>query len=105
ILPPGNCNLLIVPYFLYLANKPQFLRSTRIELGRISAGARPHKAGLPFFGRTLDLSQFTVTHVEWIARQAFQLDRALTGSVRPEITDFFAAVREVIEDGNHPVEI
>jgi hypothetical protein len=101
VLPPGKCNLLIVPYFLYLANKPQFLRSTRIELGRISSGNRAHKDGLPFFGKTLDLSQFTVTHVDWIARQAFQLDRAINGAVTPEISDFFNAVRQVVEPRQH----
>ncbi|HEY8750458.1 MAG TPA: hypothetical protein VIM11_20910 [Tepidisphaeraceae bacterium] len=104
ILPPGNCNLLIVPYFLFLADKPEFLRSTRTELSRIATGDSPFGTGIPFFGRRLDLSQFTATHIDWIANQSFSLERAVNGFVRPEVTDFFAAIRDVVEDHAQPVE-
>jgi hypothetical protein len=101
VLPPGNCNLLIVPYFLYLADRPQFLRSTHIELGRIASGSRSLRDGIPFFGRRLDLSQFTAVHIDWITRQAFCLERAVNGFVRPEVSEFFTAVRDVVEVHEH----
>ncbi len=73
-LPPGNCNLLIVPYFLYLADKPESLRGMQSELTRIDDGLQAIEEGVAFFGRRLALAHYSVKHIDWLAGQAYALE-------------------------------
>ena len=101
-LPPGNINLLIVPYFLHLAGNPSLLRDSTDALEQIASGRRAFDQGLPFYNRRLDLSIYTLNHIDWIAGQCYTLERAVNGVINPEVREYFVRLRGVIERSLQP---
>ncbi|MEM9662965.1 MAG: hypothetical protein AAF937_11730 [Planctomycetota bacterium] len=49
---------------------------------------------LPFFGAHLDVSAVTRVHLDWLEDQARRLERAATGTVRPEVDRYLTLLRE-----------
>jgi hypothetical protein len=90
-IPPESNNLLFVPYFLYVAGRPESLASTREELRQLS---HDH---LAFFGQQMDLSRLSVSHVDWISKQAQRLEAAVAGSVRADVHEYLSALRAYVE--------
>ncbi len=84
-VPPTN-GLPIVPYFSFVGDEPELLRSMTEQFERRSG------ATVAFEGRPLDLSRLPPAHVRWLAKQAFRLEVALSGEVRPEVHRYFAAL-------------
>ena len=84
-VPPKN-GLPIVPYFRYVGDEPELLRSMTEQLEQRSG------ASVDFEARPLDLSRLPPAHIRWLAKQAFRLEVALSGEVRPEVRRYFSAL-------------
>ncbi len=74
------------------------------ELARIDDGVQAIDGGVEFFGRRLALAHYSVKHIDWLAGQAYALERAVNGFVRPEVTGFFTALRNVLQPQFQPAE-
>ncbi len=92
-IPPSN-NLMLVPYFLYAGDEPQLLRRLTLDLEE----KRGHAVEL--FGKSLRIAELHPGQLEWIAKQAFRLERAAVGEVRGEVQRYFTAVDEFIARAN-----
>lgn len=79
-------NLLLVPYFLYAGDEPDVLRSVTAELER-NVGST-----ISYFGKPLDLSGLDPDLLRWLAKQAFRVESAIAGDVRPEVSRYFTAI-------------
>ena len=89
-VPPAYNNLPIIPYFYRLAGFPQPMEDFRRDLDVNGTSAT-------LFGRHVDLSRITDAHIAWLEKQAFRLERAVEGNVRPEVRDYFRALRQFVE--------
>ena len=83
---PSTNGLPLVPYFRYVGEEPGMLRSMTVQLEQRSG------ASVDFEGGPLDLSRLPPAHIRWLAKQAFRLEVALSGEVRPEVRRYFAAL-------------
>jgi len=91
-VPPETNNLLMIPYFLFLAGKPESMTSTRreLELAKLQFGR-----SIQFFGRRMNLSRLSDSHARWLEKQAFRLEQATAGRVRQDVSDYFGAIKAV----------
>lgn len=83
---PASNNLAFVPYFLFLAEEPEVLLDLTAQMERAETKT------LQFFGRELDLSGMVDTHIQWITKQAYRLEKAVAGQPREEARRYFAAL-------------
>jgi hypothetical protein len=83
---PRSNNLLLIPYFLYVGDEPQMLRRVTVDLERNTGST------IPYFGKPLDISPLDPDLLRWLAKQAFRLERAVVGEVRPEVSRYFRAI-------------
>lgn len=95
-IPPDENRLLLVPYFLFVADRPQLMNRMRDALVQITTGSGPRKDTIPFFGKQMNVSRLSVVHADWLAKQAFRLEHALVGQVRPEVAEYFNVVKEYV---------
>ncbi len=91
-VPPANNNLLMIPYFYYLAGRPE-------PLQRLTGAAQdnPSARSFPMMGRPMDLSRLSITHLAWVRKQALRLERAVVGDPREPVLRYFDALAAVVE--------
>ena len=89
-IPPVYNNLPIIPYFYLLAGPPQVMRDFRDALD--ASGSRGGK----LFGRHVDRSRITDTHVAWLEKQVGRLERAVGGAVSNQVRDYFEVLRRFV---------
>lgn len=83
---PGLNNLMIIPYFLFAGGEPATLADMTRQLTAGTART------VDLLGNRLDLGGLPAPHARWIAGEAFRVERALAGSVRPEVGRYFEAL-------------
>lgn len=87
-------NLLLIPYFIYAGGDPEPLRRQH----RILAAAMDGRGGrvVEYYGRPLDLSRLSMVHAQWLTKQAFRVERAVTGQVRDEVRVYFELIETMV---------
>lgn len=95
--PPETNNLLMVPYFLFLANDLKTMQKATEDLQSLSTSAG---TSIPFFGKDMDLYRLSSAHVDWLTKQAVRLEKAVCGAVRQEVSDYFDAIRAFVDRRN-----
>jgi hypothetical protein len=82
---PLNNNLLLVPYFLFLAGEP----TAMAEMTRYLESCDGPK--VPYFGKSLDLVGMDSNLFRWIVKQAYRLERRVAGHTREDVRRYFSA--------------
>lgn len=85
-LSPGKSNLLMVPYYLYIAGETKALEEILTDLEKKKG------QGLPFFGRLLELNRLSGEHSQWMRTQAERVELAISGEVREPVQRYFDAI-------------
>jgi hypothetical protein len=88
-VPPAN-NLLMVPYLLFVSDEPAVMQQMTRDL------EQGEGCMVPFFGTSIDLSGINPALLQWLAKQAYRLERSSTGHIRDEVTRYFAAADKFI---------
>lgn len=85
-LAPDRSNLMMVPYYLYIAGETEVLEKILADL--------ESKKGkdLPFFGRLLELNRLSAGHSKWMRTQAERVEQAISGEVREPVQQYFDAI-------------
>jgi hypothetical protein len=86
--PSRAPNIVLLPYLF-------FLGGDRDAMQRVVGYARPKLGRMPFFGTELELARVDESHAAWLEKQAARLEVAIHGHVRPEVQEYFAAVRDL----------
>ncbi len=89
-VPPARNNLPFIPYFMYVAGEPDLLRQTLAAMQSAAGKA------FPFFGKQLDVKQLNQTHMDWIRKQAAQLEQVVAGGVREEVGQYMDALETMV---------
>ncbi|HEX7008614.1 MAG TPA: hypothetical protein VF184_01445, partial [Phycisphaeraceae bacterium] len=84
--PPTRNSLPLLPYFFYLGGEEKPLLEQTRALDRAKG------TQVPFFGYVMDLAKLSQHHLSWLAEQAYRLERAAVGQVRPEVTRYFESL-------------
>lgn len=82
-LAPASSNLLMVPYYLYVAGETGVLDDITVNLESEASG------GLPFFGREIEKHRLNPKHAEWMRIQAGRVETAIVGEMRDPIRRYF----------------
>jgi len=91
VQPSRQSNLYMLPYFEYIGG----LRAPMLNLTRHLRQAGDKK--VPFYGVTLRTCGLSVEHAAWLRKQAYRLEQAVRGSVRPDVKAYFDAVAWIAE--------
>lgn len=99
-IPPQTNNLMLVPYYLFIAGEVQLLESLTRQLKATTDGV------IEVFGKPLDVSKLTATHAGWLREQAFRLDAAVASEVRPQVRVYWDTINELAggETASKPTE-
>jgi hypothetical protein len=89
-VPPARNNLPFIPYFMYVAGEPDLLRQTKSAME-----SAPGKA-FEFFGKRMDVQKLDQIHMNWIRKQATQLEQVVAGGVRDEVGGYIDALESVV---------
>jgi len=84
--PPLETTLPMIPYFCHLAGDSTLLLSISGSFSRASDGV------VEFWGRPLSLGRLNPDMAAWLKKQAYRLELALTGDVRPEVSRYFEGI-------------
>ncbi len=87
-LPPAN-NLFMIPYYEAVGGDERALWGVAAQLR--AAGS------VEIYGRTLDVANMPPEHAAWLEKQAFRLETALYGDVRPHVRAYFQGLRNRAE--------
>jgi hypothetical protein len=90
-VPPVGNNLLLIPYFMFLAGDQDQMERQRDAL------PASRDASVPFAGRPMNVTNLHRKHVDWITKQAFRLEHAVAGHVRPAVADYFDAIAAYVD--------
>jgi hypothetical protein len=93
---PETNNLMIIPYFLFAGGEPAALADMTRQLTDGTGRS------VDLLGNRLDLTGLPAGHARWIAGEAFRVERALAGGVRPEVTRYFDALEAFLSRGPGP---
>ena len=95
-VPPARNNLLLIPYFMYVAGEPRSILEL-IEAFNAGSGRM-----IPFLGRLMDMRNLTWDHADVLERTASFAEIALVGQMRPQVSAFFHAMKHYCEKrGSH----
>ena len=92
-IPPQTNNLMLIPYYLFLAGERPMLAALTRQMQQASDGT------IELFGRPLNVSSLKAIHAEWLREQAFRLDAAVAREVRPEVRAYFDTVLALASGG------
>jgi len=87
-LPPAN-NILLIPYFFYLGGEESLIENL---IGRMRAS----DGRVSLFGRRYDVASLSTAHAAWIRKQAFCVERAVAGRVRPVVNEYFGLIQSIV---------
>jgi len=87
--PPANNNVLMIPHFMELGG------DARVLVEHQQALDESHGASVRCFGRSLDFSNFSRQHAQWLTEQGHRLDAAVHGAVRPTVRRYFDALQRI----------
>jgi hypothetical protein len=82
---PAAHNLFMLPYYEALGGDERALWSATTQLR--GAGT------VEIYGRPVDASRMPCEHAAWLEKQAFRLETALYGGVRPHVRAYFEGLR------------
>jgi hypothetical protein len=82
--PRPNTNLFLIPYFLYLGGDTEAFRAALDPLARAPE--------VTICGRDVTATKITPPHAAWIQKQAYRLENAVIGGIRPEVEEYFESL-------------
>ena len=86
-IPQNRHNLMMIPYYFFLADEPDVLLRLKESLSRTESTA------IDFFGGTVDVSLLLRHHIATCERQITRAEHALFGETRPEVREYVAALK------------
>jgi hypothetical protein len=86
-VPPAANNLLMIPYFYYLADRPTEMTDLTAQL--TSSPGPVYR----LFDHPMDLRRLSCEHAGWITTQAYTLERAAYGEIREPVRRYFEAIQ------------
>ncbi len=93
-VPPEGNNLPMLPYLFYLGGDAETLRNDTEAMGSCAVGQAV------LFGKPLDVSRLSHSHVGWLETQARRVEEVVAGEMRPDVQAYFNALRRQVP-GNH----
>ena len=94
-VPTAQNNLVMLPYFFYLAGDKQTLN----EQQQAYANATWPDATL--LGHAIDMRHQSVNHTRWIVEQITRLEHAIAGGVRPEVAAYLQSFEALVVGGQN----
>ena len=96
--PYPRSSLLLIPYYLMLAEKPEAMHRLLQSMTRHQG-----RKTLRLLGRALDISASKRKDIETLAEMAYQVEKASLGYVRSEVREYFERLADFVEPSTVPL--